>query len=390
MYRLLASIYIYIYNNLYTTSDTYDQLTTYSNAIRGVLEPAGSFHSTYMVVRTLAMGMLGVYFVISLGTKLSDKQTSPAIVFKTLLEYFVGFALAFFSFNIVSWLFQYGDWLASMVTQSSISDTDDFYQYFTSFATSLKNLDFTDQVLYTFKGLIPYIICVIGNIIIIYAILTRVLRICVNAVMSPIAIINFFDESRHSDGVRFLKRTLSMCLQCSAILVITVAVSSMAGYMTSNFIYSDSLNAESSIIQAQNSMIESLDVDHTLVGEAILAAKNELGPKSITDAEITAASLKLQSGVGEVTPDKESTFKDYENTFRIEIFKRDESGNYIYNDDGYATLNDQYMTFSEETMLEYMNVLLGGNNYLIFIMLLVVRIGLIKQSASLCNTIVGL
>ena len=85
MEALLANMYTYIYDNMYALTGIYDKLTTYSNAIMGTLADGGSLHNAYLIVRTIAFGMLTVYFVIAFGTRMEGREISPSIVFRTLL-----------------------------------------------------------------------------------------------------------------------------------------------------------------------------------------------------------------------------------------------------------------------------------------------------------------
>lgn len=395
MERLLANWYIYIYDNLYTQTGTYEKLTTYSDAIMSTLGPNGSMHQAYLTMRIIAFGILTVFFVITLGTRLEGREMSPSVIFKTLLEFFVGYVLALFSFEIVRGMFIVGDWMASVIMDTTVQDPSSFEEFTTAFMRSIENLGFTAQVIYAFKALIPYIACVVANIIITYAILTRVLRICINAVMSPIAIANFFDGSRHSDGARFLKRTLSMCLQCSVIMIITAAVASLSGFMTSDSVYSDSLKMESAITNAKNDMIDSAENDYAALSNDVFYAADKLGYKAYQGLDlkddVAKARLYLSTKADKVTSDHESEYKGYENKLDIKVFQRDKTtGHYIYDSDGHAKLYPKYTSFTPESMKKFMDALLGGNNYIIFIMLLVIKVGLIKQSNSLCNVIVGL
>ena len=87
------------------------------------------------------------------------------------------------------------------------ADTKGLSAYSGAFEQSLSSLGFVAQVIYVCKALVPFLICFGTDIVIIYVVVTRVLRVCANAVLSPIAICNFFDGSRHSDGMRFIKKT---------------------------------------------------------------------------------------------------------------------------------------------------------------------------------------
>ena len=96
------------------------------------------------------------------------------------------------------------------------------------------------------------------------------------------------------------------------------------------------------------------------------------------------------SDTAKVTDDKEDEYKKYEEQLKIKIFQRDLDGHYIYNDDGYAKLRDEYSIFNEEKMLTFMNMLLNGNNWIMVGFISIVKVGLIRKSNSLCNVIVGL
>ena len=97
MERLIANWYIYIYDNLFTQKESFERLTMYSNAIVKTLEPGGELHTVYLAMRTIALGLLVVYFVISFGTKMQGRETSPAVLFQIFIKYFIGFAFALFA-----------------------------------------------------------------------------------------------------------------------------------------------------------------------------------------------------------------------------------------------------------------------------------------------------
>ena len=101
MGHFIASMYLFIYNSMYSLDGIQKILTTYSNAISDTLADGGPMHAVYVQLRIVALGMLAVYFIISFGTRMAGRETSPKIIFTTLIQYFVGFALAMYSFEIV-------------------------------------------------------------------------------------------------------------------------------------------------------------------------------------------------------------------------------------------------------------------------------------------------
>ena len=378
MEALLANMYTYIYDNMYALTGIYDKLTTYSNAIMGTLADGGSLHNAYLIVRTVAFGLLAVYFVIAFGTRMEGREISPSIVFRTLLEFFIGFAFALSSFQIVKWMFELGDGLAALLMADAAGTDSGLAAFSVTFAKSIDEVSFGNKILFIFKGIFPYLFCMITNMIIMYAVVTRVLRVCVNATLSPIAVANFFDGARRSDGVRFLKKTASMCLQCSAIMVIVAASASLSSYMASSSTFGDALNVQNGIAQLKQEMVDKLGWQAYESDKMTLKSKYAKARDNLVDKS------------GKVTSSQESTYKKYENRLDIRIFSRNENGHYIYNSDGYAVLDSKYVTFDGDKMTDFMNALLGSNNIVILIGLLSIKVGMIKKANSLCNTIVGL
>ena len=395
MESLLSSWYIYIYDNLYTQTGVYNLFTTYSDAIGEAISPDGNLHGIYLTIRIIAFGILTMFFIVTLGTRMESREASPSIVFKTLLQFFVGYTLALFSFDIVLWMFQAGDWLGSKIFETTVADMDSLESFIDTFTASAKKFEPGETILYIFKALLPYLVCLIGNVAIIYIVVTRVLRICVNATMSPIAIANFFEGSRHSDSIRFLKRTMSMGLQCAVIMIITAAVSSFTSYVTTDSIYSDSIKSKDMVVQAKEDLVKSKENDYKELKKDVNYAIDKKGLEARTPSgeglksEYENARQKLISNSAKVTRGEEKEFKGYEELIGLEVFDR-KGKNYVYNKKGYAQLKPKYMTFSEDAMKTFMNAMLGGGNYFIFVFLMVIRVGMIKKSMSLCDTIVGL
>lgn len=393
MHIALANMLIYIYDNLYSQSRIKETLSLYSNAIMDALASGSSLYTLYLTIRSIGFGILTVYFIITLGTRLEGRENSPTVIFQTLLQFFIGYAFALLSFDMVKWFFQLGDALAAMIAESTINGNS-LAEFGTALANSLDDtLDLTSQVMYIMKALLPWLGCVATQFIITYAVVSRVIRICVNAVLSPIAVANFFDGSRHADGVRFIKKTFAMCLQCAAIMVIIAGMSSITRYMAYGATYHDDLST-SAVKESYDKLLDSTTNDFSAVNVDVNYAVDKIGTKAYKGNALKkryseARDALLSKDIGKVISTQEAKYKKYERDLGIEVFARNGSS-YIYNSDGYAILNDKYITFSSEEMSNFLLTVIGsGNGFWIFLMLLVVKVGLIKQSMSLCNVIVG-
>ena len=389
----LSNMIIYIYNSLYAQTGLYNTLTMYSGAIMGTLQDGGTLHTVYLTIRSVGYGVLVMYFVIAMGTKLSSRTTSPNVIVQTLIQFLVGVAFTTMSFQIVIWLFTLGDNMAGLILESTTPSNIDIDDFVTILGNTLENnISFAGQAMYVLKAFLPWVGCVITEFVVTYAIITRVIRICVNAVLSPIAIANFFDGSRHSDGVKFLKKTFAMCLQCSAIMIITAAVANISGYMAASDLYSTQIQGKNAIETATSDLIASREPDTKSIDRSITDNINVmgLGVRDPKYSKLFADKAQFKNTCGKVTKDKEEKFKKMESEFNIDIFKKNGSS-YVYDENGYAMIKEKYQAFSSETMEKFLLAILGGNGGTgwIFLLLLVVKIGLIKQSNSLCNVIVG-
>lgn len=400
MDHFIASMYLLIYNSMYSLDGIQKILTTYSDAISDTLADGGPMHSVYVQLRVIALGMLAVYFVISFGTRMAGMETSPKVIFKTLIQYFVGFVLAMYSFEIVRLLFWLGDSMTSLLIKNTATVAS-LSSYTTAFEESIDDIGLIKEIQYMFNGLIPYVACLATDVAIIYVVVTRVLRICVCAAASPIAIANCFEGSRRSDAARFLKKTFAMSLQCSVIMLIVLAVTNIAGYMTSGDVYSDAGQTSQTIEDAKKDMINSQKRNKSKLKKDVAAAVDKLGYSAFDNvqsangltlkSDIATAKRKL-SNPNRVTKDMEEEYKKYEKTLGIQVFARTSNkanASYKYSKKGYAKISNEYKTFEKDKTIAFMDTLIGGPKLIYFLLLCMIKIGLIKQSMSLCNTIVG-
>lgn len=141
----------------------------YSDAISDTLADGGPMHSVYVQLRVIALGMLAVYFIISFGTRMAGMETSPKVIFKTLIQYFVGFVLAMYSFEIVRLLFWLGDSMTSLLIKNTATVAS-LSSYTTAFEESIDDIGLIKEIQYMFNGLIPYVACLATDVAIIYVV----------------------------------------------------------------------------------------------------------------------------------------------------------------------------------------------------------------------------
>ena len=198
-------------------------------------------------------------------------------------------------------------------------------------------------------------------------------------------------------------------LQCSAIMIICAASTSLYSYITTDAsrssIFRGSAESHENVIKAKNSMVKSQSVNINALRDATEQARQNIGYVAYDDPDlhkhsatatpttsntyINAAYKLTQTKIAKIKEDKEEEYKKYEDTLGIQVFVRDKNGHYKYTKKGYAKLDDKYKIFNEEKMTTFMNMLLGGTNWLTMVFILVAKAGLIKKSNSICNVIVG-
>lgn len=350
MHKLLASWYIQIYSNLYSADPVSTKLTLYSDAIDRSFSGSSLITQAYQIFLTVAIGLMLFYFVLSWGTSVMSKEATVTTFFISGLKLFVGYCLALKGFDIVHWMFQMGEELGDLIIGES--DVVVFSpELEIALANGIKKIDIMSQIGYVFKALIPILLCLMADLVIVYVIVSRVLRIYVCAAMSPIALANTFDDTRRSDAVRFLKRTLAMALQCSMIIVVVLSVGIISNYM-----------GNSNMNDPAEALFGSIVED----GEEISKVETE---------------MEIQYG------DKPNHKKE---AFEKKIYQIDENGNFVKDEEGKRVLNPSYQKFSNKETKNFLDGILSKGNYWILICMLFIKMGLIKKSLSMCNTIVGL
>ena len=184
-------------------------------------------------------------------------------------------------------------------------------------------------------------------------------------------------------------------------MLIVLAVTNIAGYMTSGDVYSDAGQTSQTIEDAKKDMINSQKRNKSKLKKDVAAAVDKLGYSAFDNVQ-SANGLTLKSDIStakrklsnphRVTKDMEEEYKNYEKTLGIQVFARTSNkanASYKYSKKGYAKIANEYKTFEKDKTIAFMDTLIGGPKLIYFLLLCMIKIGLIKQSMSLCNTIVG-
>lgn len=362
---VVADWYIKIYNSFYAPNNDYGTLKLYSNAIGDTFEHNQTAYKMYLIVRAIAFGILTVYFLINLSEKVSEDNFSTPQLFSSLLKYVVGYMIAIVSFDAVKGIFFLGDSLIDLLkSTSTVSPIPPFYKYPLEYSlVKAGNADGSFSLLwYLFKAVLPLILCLLYDIVLIYMILSRIIKICVSAAMSPIAVADVFDSVKHSEGIKFFKKIFAMSLQCCMILVISVLMTNITNYMVQDL--SDTRTA--------------------LTQNATDAAQK------ITDARNYKIKDKFLGNVFS-SKERKEVIKKYTTKKKVNDANAFKKIAETYADDKAPALLKSFYTEDYSIPINFLNAVIpaSATAYFTLIAMMAIKMALIRKSNALCNTILG-
>ena len=362
---VVADWYIKIYNSFYAPNNDYGTLKLYSNAIGDTFTQNQTAYKMYLVVRAIAFGILTVYFLINLSEKVTEDNFSTPQLFSSLLKYVAGYMIAILSFDAVKWIFFFGDSLIDLLkTTSTVSPIPTFYKYPLEYSlVKAGKADSSFSLIgYLFKAILPLGLCVLYDIVLIYMILSRIIKICVSAAMSPIAVADVFDSVKRSDGIKFFKRIFAMTLQCSMILVISVLMTNITNYM----------------VQDQTETRTSTTQSASDAAQKITDARNyKINGNAFSDF---FSSKERKDIISQYTTKKKvndsNAFKKIAET---------------YTDDKAPALLKSFYTEDYSIPVGFLDSVIPQSTvaYFTLIAMMAIKMALIRTSNALCNTILG-
>lgn len=218
---LLGIMAITIYNQSYGSNgimkimDRYDMIMEKAMSIN-------TFTSILMAIKGLAVGFTLVLYFIDLSGKVTEKKFSIEQFFKATLRCVTTYMFIMNSDTIVGYLLDMGS-----AATHEISDTAglDFFggNEKSMLINGIAKMKITEILSYIVCSVLPWIISMIGEIIIQVVLISRILEIITMTTLSPIAISDIYREGTSSNGVQYMKKMFALGLQVAVILVINAA-----------------------------------------------------------------------------------------------------------------------------------------------------------------------
>ena len=224
MHKFLGEVVIIIFNQLYSGTDIIRTMNRYET-ILSYTRSMTMFGTVISVMKTLAIGITVLLFFIDLGDKVAEKNFSIEHLFKSMLRYYVSFIFIMQSDTIITYLLRACTDVATSITTTGGAS----YNFFekdvnrTMFINGLANIDVVNQLGYLADCLIPWILCMIAQVIIQFVLISRILEITVYTMFAPIALADVYKEGTRSSGVRFIKKLFALGLQVVVIILINEA-----------------------------------------------------------------------------------------------------------------------------------------------------------------------
>lgn len=219
--NLLGVMVIYIYNQTYGSSYITSLISKYE-AITADAMGLSVFSSLVTTIKTLAICITMLLYFMDLFGKVTEKNFSIEQFFKATLRCVTTYIFISNSIEIVGYLMDAGSSLSSSIASYG------GYNFFTTnhkvmFINSFNSFSIAEILSYIMNCLIPWLLSMIGSVVIQIVLISRVLEIVVLTVFAPLAIADIYREGTSSSGVQYMKRMLALGLQVAVILVINAA-----------------------------------------------------------------------------------------------------------------------------------------------------------------------
>lgn len=218
---LLGIMAITIYNQSYGSNGIMKIMDRYDVIIDKAMS-INTFTSILMAIKALAVGFTLVLYFIDLSGKVTEKNFSIEQFFKATLRCVTAYMFIMNSDTIVGYLLDMGS-----AATHEISDTAglDFFggNEKSMLINGIAKMKITEILSYIVCSVLPWIISMIGEIIIQVVLISRILEIITMTTLSPIAISDIYREGTSSNGVQYMKKMFALGLQVAVILVINAA-----------------------------------------------------------------------------------------------------------------------------------------------------------------------
>lgn len=221
---LLGIMAIAIYNQTYGTSTVVKLMERYNKIMEDAMGIA-AFDAIILTIKSLAVGITILLYMIDLSEKVTEKNFSIEQLFKATLRCIVAYMFIMNANEIVGYLMDIGTYAAE-----SVSEVEAGYDFFADntnnkamLINGISQMKMTEKLSYIVYSLLPWILSMIGEIILQIILISRILEIIVLTAFAPLAISDIYREGTSSPGIQYMKKVFAIGLQIAVIILINVA-----------------------------------------------------------------------------------------------------------------------------------------------------------------------
>lgn len=219
------------------------------DAVVNILKDGAAVSNAFTIFSGVAVALLTIYFFLELYNNVSREMFTIDRLVVSLIKFFVACAILICLQDIVTGIAQIGKYSYLAIRDGNIftspsSDAPDLVKNLQQIAVEGSDArkaleeDLIDNDWDGIWALIThfdktFILCLVQVLGFITSIIGRLvcvgnaISILVYAVMSPIAVVNLFEEGSRSAGIRYLKKFAATCLTMAIIIVTLQAASAL-------------------------------------------------------------------------------------------------------------------------------------------------------------------
>lgn len=218
------------------------------DAVVNILSGGEAIENAFTLFSGMAVSLLTIYFFLELYNNVSRELFTVDKLVVSLIKFFVAFAILLCIQDLVTYTAQIGRALYGMVSESSIftagENASDLVKNLQEIATegssarSAFEAELDSSEYSGFWGIVTHFqyTVVFGLIIILGLAINLVghlvpvgnaIMILIYGVMSPVAVVNLFEEGSRSGGIRYLKKFAATCATMAIIIVALQATSAI-------------------------------------------------------------------------------------------------------------------------------------------------------------------
>ena len=377
MLSIFTDWIIKVYKSIYFPQDVFLELQKIEDASEQINESL-AFQTLSAIILTFGISMMLIYFFMKLAERSAANELGIKQLFIAFIELIFVAIIMSSSQHIIDGMLNFGNALKETIVNA---DSNAFEECWFDLATvyeieegknvaidnsvalkeSIGEIGSMKAIMYIIKLIPPYIIALVTDVVFFIIMISRSVEMGIRSLFCPMAIADAFDDRRKSNAVRYMKKMLALVIQFAVAVAIILAFNAMVQSL------SPELPEPSETFQ--------LEVEHRGVKAMIVDSVRRIWGGD------TGGELQFESTSGGVISNIMNFFS---NMFFLG------SGTHIMHSNMLEkTLVLDYTCTNMDGIHEFLNCLLGGADYWIFLALSIAKIVMLIKSQALAKDIVG-